>query len=102
MIQWNCAPFDLLEKSGYKLVLGKNERDEKRHTSWFAKHGTSVFGPTPDAIWYKKGADNHQKVSIDLFHRICLINGDSHNHMEMLSDHDALLACFRIKESSTS
>lgn len=114
--EWNCAPFKLLESRGFEVAhqnSGGLDEYAKGVMDMFQHHGTSLYGTTPDAIWYKTGTEkgNFEQPSgeridgkrrtekkdlfLTEFQRICLMPQPPHTHNKMVSDHDALGATFR-------
>jgi endonuclease/exonuclease/phosphatase family metal-dependent hydrolase len=79
---WNKTPFELLEEKDYKLACGKKEDCIEFYTN----NQTSIYGPSPDAIFYKNNTD----IKVSNFDIINLLG-------PKLSDHNGLIASFNIK-----
>ena len=82
---YNKVPFDLLEKSGYNLLCG----DKQNSLIFYIPH-TSVYGTSPDAIYYKS-----TKLIVNDFKIIDLLTGE-------LSDHNGIYADFSLITSSST
>lgn len=77
LMEWNCAPYRVLQDNGYTIEC-QDECPAK-----FKENPTSFYGTTPDAIWFKG-------VGFQSFQQMSLMQDP------MLSDHDALIADFKL------
>eukprot|EP00948_MAST-09A_sp_MAST-9A-sp1_P003575 g3575.t1 len=80
LIAWNTAPYRLLDQKNYSIMC-KHQCSAK-----FKECPSSVYGTTPDAIWFRNGS-----VTFDSYEQILLIGKSA-----MLSDHNALIAMFHV------
>ena len=89
IMTWNSAPYAFMESKGF--VFSCNAKCLRT----FAKHGTSIYGTTPDAFLH-----NQKKVETKSFRRICFIKkGQGHRHtaQRIESDHDALIGVYCLR-----